>query len=589
MPNPKCSPKFSVDNSEANRLAALYRYGILDTPSEAVFDRITSMASEICDVPIALISLLDPDRQWFKSRVGIEATETPRDIAFCIHAITNPEELTEVVDATKDERFKDNPLVVNDPKIRFYAGKPLLTPDGYALGTLCVASDEPKSLTLQQKSALDHLSDMVVQLLEDRINSAVSIIGRAIENELPLGTFLVDPNIKNGVVISCNKGFEKLTGYTSAEIVGKGSLFALGPNPDQSFVDAFERVLTTKKSTTVILEICRKNQSKFWGEVSISPILDDIGNVQYFICFQKNVTERIDAKYKLEESNQSLQNSLNEQTRLSKELALTNAALQIEIVQRKRTQVQTIKLQDDLIHLGRLSTMGELATGLAHEINQPLLAISQCTDTALLIAKEMNQQDKDLHECLDDIQRETQRTGEIIRTLRQFVGRNSANRASVDVNELIGQTVHLMKSDSRALDIEIKTKRADIPHPVADRVQIAQVLVNLLRNSVDALHNAKNLVAKSGSIRVETSQDDQAILVAVTDNGPGLASNVELFKPFESSKADGLGIGLSISKSIIESHQGTLWFDKSYKNGCKMLFTLPIGLPDNATVLSGQN
>ena len=177
---PKQPEQLLIDKLENERLDALYRYGILDTPPEAVFDSITAAASTICETPIALISLLDPDRQWFMSKVGLDVSETSRDIAFCAHAITRPNELTEVVDATEDERFKNNPLVIEDPKIRFYAGKPLLTPDGYALGTLCVISPKPKALTTPQKKALDHIADLAMRLIDDRLSSPASTIGRAV-------------------------------------------------------------------------------------------------------------------------------------------------------------------------------------------------------------------------------------------------------------------------------------------------------------------------------------------------------------------------------------------------------------------------
>ena len=119
-------PAPELDNESA-RLAALSRYGIVDTPSDSVLDGITQAAADLCETPIALISLIDPERQWLKSCVGLAVRETSRDIAFCAHAIADPSELMEVEDAMDDERFCDNPLVTGEPEIRFYAGKPLVT------------------------------------------------------------------------------------------------------------------------------------------------------------------------------------------------------------------------------------------------------------------------------------------------------------------------------------------------------------------------------------------------------------------------------------------------------------------------------
>jgi diguanylate cyclase (GGDEF)-like protein len=154
--------------NETERLAALQRYAILDTPAEAAYDDLLSVAAAICGTPMGTVSLVDADRQWFKSRLGVSDQQTPRDVAFCSHTILDPGHVFEVNDAATDARFSDSPLVTGDPNIRFYAGAPLVSSDGQAVGALCVMDTTPHQLTDQQRRALEALSRQVVALMELR-------------------------------------------------------------------------------------------------------------------------------------------------------------------------------------------------------------------------------------------------------------------------------------------------------------------------------------------------------------------------------------------------------------------------------------
>jgi GAF domain-containing protein len=159
-----------IPQNEKKRLKVLWQYDVLDTVPEEVFDELTELAARICEAPIALISLVDEKRQWFKAKVGVTVSETSRDFSFCAYAITQSE-LFIVPDATQDKRFANNPLVTSEPKIRFYAGAPLITLDGHALGTLCVIDKVPRELRLEQKQALRILARHVVSQLELRRRS----------------------------------------------------------------------------------------------------------------------------------------------------------------------------------------------------------------------------------------------------------------------------------------------------------------------------------------------------------------------------------------------------------------------------------
>ncbi|SHH00741.1 GAF domain-containing protein [Massilia sp. CF038] len=164
---PAVSPKYPVAENEADRLRAMQATGLFDTPPEPEFDRLTWLATQVTDAPMALISLLSARRQWFKSRVGVDVPDTPRDWAFCSHAVLEAD-LFVVEDALADTRFQNNPLVTGAPYIRFYAGCPLLDSDGFPLGTLCILDREPRKLRAHEVRAMLELSALASEEIQRR-------------------------------------------------------------------------------------------------------------------------------------------------------------------------------------------------------------------------------------------------------------------------------------------------------------------------------------------------------------------------------------------------------------------------------------
>lgn len=213
--------------NEQERLSALRAYNILDTLNEEEYDRLTKLAAVICGVPISLVSLIDEKRQWFKSHLGLDISETPRDVAFCAHAI-NGTTLFEVEDASADERFKDNPLVVSDPNIRFYAGYPLIDKEGMALGTLCVIDKAPRKLTGDQRAALELLANQVIDLIQARkkINELDHF-----ERLFNISRDVIGIVNTTGAFVKINPAFTRVLGLSMADL--QNMTFADLVHPDE--------------------------------------------------------------------------------------------------------------------------------------------------------------------------------------------------------------------------------------------------------------------------------------------------------------------------------------------------------------------
>jgi len=217
-------------DNEGERIAALRHYQVLDSLPEQEFDNIVLMAAEICEMPIALISLVDQDRQWFKAQLGLTTKETCRDISFCGHTIHEKQPLI-VSDATQDERFLDNPLVIGKPKIRFYAGIPIFSAGGLPIGTLCVIDVKPGNLTPRKKKQLELLSNHITHLLEARLNKLLleSQIAKneIIINDLKIAEFelfkfssRLELAFKSGGIGICKACFEQASSIAGPAIMG---------------------------------------------------------------------------------------------------------------------------------------------------------------------------------------------------------------------------------------------------------------------------------------------------------------------------------------------------------------------------------
>ncbi len=234
--------------NEKERLNALHNYQILDSLNEYEFDRITELASLICDTPISLVSLIDEDRQWFKSAQGLNTRQTPRELAFCAHAIMDTE-LFEVEDATTDARFKNNELVTGNPNIKFYAGYPLIDPDGYALGTLCVIDRAPKALTNKQKRSLFLLAQEVTALIVERRAKEEL---RNFEKLFQLSNDLIFIGGTDGFFKRVNPAFTKILGWDKEYLLTTPSIEFIHPDDVESTREQMARLETGENTVNFL-------------------------------------------------------------------------------------------------------------------------------------------------------------------------------------------------------------------------------------------------------------------------------------------------------------------------------------------------
>ena len=291
---------------EARRLETLRRYDVLDFSPERDFDDLASIASQMCRTPIALITLIDADRQWFKAKIGLTASETPRDLAFCAHAILQPD-LFVVPDATADERFSANPLVTSEPNIRFYAGAPLVTSDGHAVGTICVIDRVPRELTVEQADGLRALSRQVVAQLELRrmLTELTRTAGEtraaleALRASQELSTRMIQCSrdcLKvldlDGRLLSMNAGgMESLEIYDLSPFVGSSWLEFWEGEDRRAAQEAVEAARNGRVGRFVGYFPTVQNRTPRWWDVVVNPIRDRDGKPDKLLALSRDVTQ----------------------------------------------------------------------------------------------------------------------------------------------------------------------------------------------------------------------------------------------------------------------------------------------------------
>jgi two-component system sensor kinase FixL len=251
------------------------------------------------------------------------------------------------------------------------------------------------------------------------------------------------------------------------------------------------------------------------------------------------------------------------------------AGLIRDISERRAIERQLHEVQADLIHVSRLTAMGDLAAALAHELNQPLTAINNYVLSAQRLLRGDAEQRERVFGILTKTAEQAMRAGEIIRHLRNFIQRHEPEREPLDINKVIDEATALAFIGMREKNIEVNFERgAEIPPVTIDKIQIQQVIINLIRNALDAMDGMK-----LRKLTLATGIDAEQVKISIADTGCGVSPEIadRLFMPFVTTKSEGLGVGLSISRTIVENHGGMLWFESNTDSGTTFHLTLPIG------------
>jgi|GEM_PF-751309 len=386
-------------------------------------------------------------------------------------------------------------------------------------GEVVVTKDLPKTYP-ELEEANDTLVHEIVQrkISEREYGQTFDLASR--------GMAEISPN--TGRFIRVNSHLSDILGYTADEFLGMRFSNILHPDDSDTyafFQDAVHEDYEYNQEKRYI----HKNGSTIWLRVNAILIRDEHGKPLHAVATVDDVTVQ------------------------------------------KLSEAKINDLSRDLSHFARVNMMGEMATGLAHELNQPLTAITQNADAALSTLKGQSASDPELTEILTELDQQAHRGADIIRALRGFVRKDEGTSAVFSFTELVEQTLHLVHPEVSEHDITILFDAPNIPNVVGNRIQIAQVLMNLIRNSIEAIASGDKSLKQ---INILAKKTDTLVEVSVEDTGTGVNPDINLFTQFETSKTDGMGLGLSFSRSIIEANGGELWYDITSAEKSRFCFTL---------------
>ena len=529
--------KADLPPCEAERLAYLHRLDILDTPREQSFDDIAQLASTICDTPIAVVSLVDGARQWFKSCLGLEATETPRDLAFCAHAILQPEDMLIVEDALLDPRFADHPLVTGEPHIRFYAGAPLVARAGFALGTLCVIDYVPRQLTSNQVRTLKLLSQQVIQLLHlHEANQVLEQAHKLIEaNEQKLSSLysqapvaIVLNNLGDGRYLDCNPEFASMVGYELAEILAMTDTEVTPVEYREADQRERQHLLETGRFGPCEKQLIHKS-GRLIPVLMNGMLINTPTGGQHIWTFIQDITER--------------------------------------------KHIEQMK--------------NEFVSAVSHELRTPLTSISG--SLGLIASGVLGSLPDNIHNMLSIAHKNAQRLTLLINDLldmeKILAGKMLFDRQEQTLMPILLSSLESNKAYADAFEtrLALRTGNEDLQAYI-DARRVQQVLANFISNAI-------KFSPKGGQVDITLSRQGRYARIAVIDQGPGISEEFQtrIFQKFsqadssDSRQRGGTGLGLAISKARVEKMDGSIGFESEPGKGATFFALFPIHRPDTPT------
>lgn len=540
--------KAPLPDNEAQRLKALCKYKILDTASEQAFDDITRLAAQICGTPISLVSLVEAERQWFKSKVGLEATDISRDISFCAYAILQPD-IFIVSDTLADKRFATNPLVTSAPQIRFYAGVPLLSSEGYALGTLCVIDYVPRKLSQEQVEGLRVLSRQVsaqfelrrnlvnlvhtnetLQKSEERLRLLESVVVNA--NDAILITDAEPVDAPGPQIVYVNQAFTNMTGYSLEDVLGKTPRLLQGPKTDRVALDKIRIALKAWQPIRVELINYCKDGAEFWVELNIAPVTDQTGWYTHWISVQRDITER------------------------------------------KQIEEKIFKALEKEKELGELKS--RFVSMVSHEFRTPLTTILSSAELLEHYSHKSSEKEKlgFFNQIRTATQRMTQLLNDVLAINKAEVGKLEFKPSYLNLKNFCLALVEEMQINSENKYIISFSSQGECTDNCMDEKLLIHILTNLLSNAI-------KYSPQNETIYFELDCRKEDAVFQVKDKGIGIPTEKQqrLFEPFHRGEnvgnIPGTGLGLSIVKRLVELHKGSITVSSQVGVGTTFTVQLP--------------